>query len=67
MVLWGKFEPSMVRIVPPNGLRRVFGVTLVIRRGTVNTLAVLTGINPFPSITMGCQLPATAITVQVIV
>ena len=59
--------PVIVRIVPPKGFSRVLGVRVATCRGTLITLAVFTGIRPLPSMTIGCQLPATAMTEQVIV
>jgi len=63
----GRPVPTICKIVPPTGLRSVFGLTLEIMRPTVMfTHEGSTGTVPMESITTGAQFPATGVTVHVI-
>ena len=63
----GRPAPVNYKIVPPNGLRAVFGVTLEIVRPTeILAHEESIGTMPIESITTGCQFPATGITVHLI-
>jgi len=67
VALYGRFDPRIVSVVPPNGFKLELGVIEVTVRPTLITSVVEIGMRPLSSVTRGCQEPATGVTEQVMV